>query len=103
MASRVLRVRMVVDIAKQSTSGGMLAASASVKTKAGLSFLAQFMEYTLVTQHNGTAVLSLAKHVNSGGQAFEMKKARDANVDLSAFGGGGNRKVEYVLITTPES
>ena len=64
----VLRVRMVVDIAKQATSGRMFAVPAAVKTKAESSIRAQFTEYMLVTSHNGTAVLSLAKHVNSGGQ-----------------------------------
>lgn len=69
----VLRVRMVVDIAKQATSGGMFAASARVSTKVGLSIMAEFTTYTLVTPHNGTTILTLAKHMNSTEQVFDVQ------------------------------
>lgn len=82
----VLRVRMVVDIARQSTSGGIWAASAKVESEAELSIMAEFTSYTLVMPHDGTAVLSLAKHVNSAEQVFEVK----------------GTKGEIMLFTTPE-
>jgi hypothetical protein len=100
----LLSVRMMVDIAKQKSSGQhMMGGFASVKTTAQLNIMAQFTDYKFLTPHNGVAVVALSKHLNSGEQIFEMKKARDYNNDMSALGGANTEKVEYVLVTTPET
>src|ERR1041385_246381 len=100
----LLSVRMMVDIAKQSSSGNhMMGGFASVKTTAQLNIMADFTDYKFVTPHNGQAAVTLSKHLNSGEQIFEMKKAKDVNMDLSAVGGANTEKAEYVLITTPET
>jgi hypothetical protein len=95
---------MVVDIAKQSSSGHkMMGGFASVKTTAQLSIMAEFTDYKFLTPHNGTAEVSLSKHLNSHEHVFEMKKAKDVNPDLSAVGGANTSKAEYVLVTMPET
>jgi hypothetical protein len=100
----LLSVRMVVDIAKQKSSGQhMMGGFASVKTTAQLNIMAEFTDYKFLTPHNGTAVVSLAKHLNSEEQIFELKKASDKGVDMSALGGANSSKVAYVLITTPDA
>jgi hypothetical protein len=100
----LLSVRMMVDIAKQASSGHhMMGGFASVKTTAQLNIMAQFTDYKFLTPHNGTAIVSLSKHLNSGEQIFEMKKAKEVSYDLGALGGADTSKAEYVLVTTPET
>jgi hypothetical protein len=95
---------MMVDIAKQASSGHhMMGGFASVKTTAQLNIMAQFTDYKFLTPHNGMAIVSLSKHLNSGEQIFEMKKSKETSYDLGALGGADTSKAEYVLITTPET
>ena len=100
----LLSVRMMVDIAKQESSGQhLMGGFASVKTEAQLNIMAQFTDYKVLTPHNGMAVISLVKNINSAEQVFEMKKASDVNIDASAFGGADTKKIAYVLVATPET
>jgi len=99
----LLSVRMMVDIAKQASSGHhMMGGFASVKTTAQLNIMAEFTDYKFLTPHNGTAVVSLCKHLNSAEHIFEMKKAKDASYDPIFLGGANNPAPDYVLVTTPE-
>jgi hypothetical protein len=100
----LLSVRMVVDIAKQSSSGNhLMGGFASVKTATQLSIMAEFTDYKFQTPRDGTAELSLSKHLNSGENIFEIKKAKDVNLDLGTLGGSNSGKVENVLVTQPET
>ena len=80
----------------------MMGGFASVKTTAQLNIMAEFTDYKFQTPHNGTAVISLSKHLNSAEQIFEMKKAKEADYDLTLLGGSNTPAPDYVLVTTPE-
>ena len=104
----VLRVRCVVDIAKQTARGGLMG-PASVTTKAELSVMPTFTEFMFITPSGKTAVLTLAKYVNAAESILELKKAGKSDYtvpDLSALGGpaggGGALKVGYALVTTAD-
>jgi hypothetical protein len=97
---------MVVDIARQKTTGGFFHSGSSVKTEAALSIMPEFTEYMFLTPGNGTAVISLEKYVNAAEQIFEIKNPKDAAPpSFAVFGGpekGDTAKGVHLLVATPE-
>jgi hypothetical protein len=106
LGAALLRVRMIIDIAKQKTAGGFFASGSSVKTQAALSVIPEFTEYMFLTPGSGTAVINLSKEVSAAEQIFEIKSPKEAAPpSFSVFGGpddGEKSKGVHVFYAPPE-